>query len=69
MTYLVIYEKTNTGYSAYVPDLLGCVATGSSKQEVSQNIKEAIAFHIEGLEEEGLPIPAPTSESELMEVA
>jgi predicted RNase H-like HicB family nuclease len=69
MTYLVIYEKTETGYSAYVPDLIGCVATAESKFEITQNIKEAIEFHLEGLEEEGYEIPIPNSEFELMEVA
>ena len=53
MKYLVIYEKTETGYSAYVPDLPGCIATGDTKQNASANIKEAISFHIEGLKEEG----------------
>jgi predicted RNase H-like HicB family nuclease len=69
MTYLVIYEKTGTGYSAYVPDLPGCIASGSTKEETAQHIKEAIHFHIEGLHEEGLAIPQPESEGELMEVA
>jgi predicted RNase H-like HicB family nuclease len=68
MKYLVIYEKNETGYSAYVPDLAGCIATGPTKEKVSQNIKEAIRFHLEGLKEEGLQIPQPQSESELMEV-
>jgi predicted RNase H-like HicB family nuclease len=48
MTSLVIYEKTSSGYSAYVPDLQGCEATGSTKEEVSNTIKEAIEFHLEG---------------------
>lgn len=69
MKYLVIYEKTETGYSAYVPDLPGCIATGDTKQNASANIKEAISFHIEGLKEEGYKVPQPESESELMEVS
>jgi predicted RNase H-like HicB family nuclease len=69
MTYLVIYEKTDKGYSAFVPDLIGCLATGDSKLEVAKNIKEAIEFHIEGIELEGQDIPVPTSEYEFMEVA
>ncbi|MFC4231053.1 type II toxin-antitoxin system HicB family antitoxin [Parasediminibacterium paludis] len=69
MTYLVLYEKTETGYSAYVPDLEGCIASGSTKEEVTQLIKEAITFHIEGMQEEGLIIPEPATESALLEVA
>ncbi len=68
MTYLVIYEKTGTGYSAYVPDLPGCIATASNKKDTALNIKDAIHFHIEGMQQEGRPIPAPESESGLMEV-
>ncbi len=68
MKYLVIYEKCETGYSAYVPDLPGCIATGPTKEKVSQNIKETIQFHLEGLKEEGLEIPQSQSESELMEI-
>ena len=68
MTYLVIYEKTATGYSAYVPDLIGCIATGNTKEETARNIKDAISFHIEGMQEDGLTIPESATESELMEV-
>jgi predicted RNase H-like HicB family nuclease len=68
MTYLIIYEKTTTGFSAYVPDLPGCIATGLTKELAARNIKEAVNFHIEGMQEEGLEIPTPISESELMEV-
>lgn len=64
--YLVIFEKTDTGYSAYVPDLPGCVASGSDKQQTEQFIREAIIFHIEGLKLEGLAIPESRSESELL---
>jgi len=63
--YLVIIEKTKTGFSAYVPDLPGCIATGKTKEMVEQNMFEAIKFHLEGLIEEGYPIPVPTTESEL----
>ncbi len=69
MTYLVIYEKTSTGYSAYVPDLAGCIATGNDKAEAANNIKEVINFHIDGMHGEGIIIPEPVTESELMEVA
>ena len=68
MKYLIVIEKTNTGYSAYSPDLLGCVSTGATLQEVEQNMHEAIAFHLEGLREEGFPIPQPTSASSYVEV-
>ena len=64
--YLVIFEKTSTGYSAYVPDLQGCIAPGRTKATTEKQIFEAIKFHIEGLEEEGLPIPVSVSESEFL---
>jgi predicted RNase H-like HicB family nuclease len=64
--YLVILEKSDTGYGAYVPDLPGCVATGKTKSEVEKSIFEAIQFHLEGLQLEGLPIPAPISEAETL---
>ena len=67
MKYAVVYEKTSNNYSAYVPDLPGCVATGATRQEVERNIREAIAFHLEGLRHEGEPIPEPASWSELVE--
>ena len=49
MKFLVVVEKTNTGYSAYSPDIDGCIATGGTKEEVEKNLKEAIEFHLEGL--------------------
>ena len=61
MQYLIVIEKTPTGYSAYSPDLDGCVATGSTKQEIEQNMREAIEFHLEGLRHEGYKIPSPNS--------
>ena len=66
LKYLVIYEKTNTGYSAYIPDLAGCVATGKSRKQVERNIYEAMKFHLEGLKLEGLAIPKPQTESEML---
>lgn len=68
--YLVIFEKNpNGGYGAYVPDLPGCAAVGETYAEVAELIEEAIKFHIEGLLEEGLEIPEPTSiESKLVEI-
>ena len=66
--YLVIYEKANSNYSAYLPDLPGCIATGKNKGEVEKNIKKAIAFHIDGLKKDGLVIPKPSSFTEYVEV-
>ena len=59
MRYAVVIEKADGNYSAYVPDLPGCVATGDTLQEVNANIREAIRFHLDGLREDGLPIPNP----------
>ena len=59
--YLIILEKTKTGYSAYSPDVPGCVATGKTKAATEASMIEALEFHIEGMLEEGLPIPKPTS--------
>lgn len=69
MKYLVIIEKTGTGYSAFSPDLPGCVATGSSKEEVENNMKDAVTFHLEGMDQEGLEIPKPHSFSTYLEVS
>lgn len=68
MKYAVIIEKAANNYSAYVPDLPGCVATGKTREETAQNIREAIAFHLEGLREEGMPIPEPQTSAEFVEV-
>ncbi len=68
MQYLIVIEKTGTGYSAYSPDLDGCVATGTTKQEVEQNIREAIEFHLEGLRYEGYNVPPPSSYSTYIDV-
>lgn len=68
MRYLVVVEKGDTSYGAYVPDLPGCIAAAETKDEVLQLIREAIEFHLEGLRDEGAPIPAPHSTSELVEV-
>jgi predicted RNase H-like HicB family nuclease len=62
--YLVVYEKTKTGYSAYVPDLPGVIATGKSKAIIEKNIFDAIQFHLEGLKEENIRIPKASAESE-----
>jgi predicted RNase H-like HicB family nuclease len=57
--FLVVIEKTLTGFSAYSPDLDGCVSTGATREEVEQNMREAIAFHLDGLREEGQALPGP----------
>ena len=59
MRYAVVIEKADGNYSAYVPDLPGCVATGDTPKEAEEEIREAIRFHIEGLKEDGLPAPKP----------
>ncbi|AKG21505.1 type II toxin-antitoxin system HicB family antitoxin [Calothrix sp. 336/3] len=69
MRYAIVIEKAANNYSAYVPDLPGCVATGMTVREVSQQIKEAIEFHIEGLREEGLIVPEPTTLCEYVEAS
>jgi predicted RNase H-like HicB family nuclease len=69
MRYAIVFEKTINNYSAYVPDLPGCVATGATVEETEREIREAIGFHIEGLIEDGLPVPQPTSIVEYLEVA
>lgn len=66
--YLVIIEKTKTGYSAYSPDLPGCAATGKDKAEVEKNMHEAIQFHLDGLKEEGYLIPEPATYSKYLNV-
>ncbi len=67
MRYLVVVEKAGTNFSAYVPDLPGCVATGTTPEEVQRNIREAIAMHLEGLREDGLPVPEPRTQAEFVE--
>lgn len=69
MRYAVVIERTENNFSAYVPDLPGCVTTGDTIEEVERNIREAIAFHLDGLREDGLPIPAPSTVVEYCELA
>ena len=69
MKYLIVIEQTSSGYSAYSPDLPGCVATGTTMEETEQLIREAIELHLTGLREDGLPIPQPSSQVEYVEVA
>jgi predicted RNase H-like HicB family nuclease len=67
MRYAAVIEKAHADYSAYVPDLPGCVATGATVSGVESDIRQAIRFHIDGLKEDGLPVPAPTSIAEYVE--
>ncbi len=69
MRYAVVVEKSETGFGAYVPDLPGCVAAASTREEVVRLIQTAIEFHIDGLREEGEPVPMPTSSIEFVDVA
>jgi predicted RNase H-like HicB family nuclease len=69
MRYAVVIEKGQGNYSAYVPDLPGCVAVGDTLAETQREIQEAIEFHLEGLRADGLPVPEPTSRVEYVEVA
>lgn len=66
--YLVIFEKAKKNWAAYSPDVPGCVATGKTKEVTSRNFAEALKFHFEGLKEDGLPIPEPTTISEKIAV-
>ncbi len=66
--YLVIFEQAGDNYSAYSPDIPGCIATGKTRDQANKNIREAIGFHIEGLKEDGVAIPEPSSFTEYIEV-
>lgn len=68
MKYLVIIEPTGTGFSAYSPDLPGCISTGTTRAEVEVNMREAIELHLEGLREEGYPVPVPGTSSAYVEI-
>jgi len=67
MRYIVVIEKARANYSGYVPDLPGCVATGKTPAEVKRALRKAIRFHLDGLEEDGLPIPKALSRAEYVE--
>ena len=66
--YLVIYEKARENYSAYSPDIPGCIATGKTRKETEKNIKAAISLHISGLKKDGLPVSEPSTFTEYVEV-
>lgn len=68
MKYLVVVEETSTGFSAYSPDLPGCVATGATREEVEREMTDAVSFHLEGLQAEGMQIPRPHSFSTYVDV-
>jgi len=69
MRYATVIEKSPSNYSAYVPDLPGCVATGSTVEEVEREIRDAIEFHLEGMREDGIPVPAPSSAVRYVDIA
>ncbi len=69
MRYAIVIEKTETNYSAYVPDLPGCVATGITIEDVEFQIRDAIFFHLDGMREDGVPILPPLSHVEYIEIA
>ena len=69
MRYAIVIEKAEGNFSAYVPDLPGCVATGATVAEVEIEMREAISFHLAGMREEGLPIPTPSSAVEYLDIA
>ena len=66
--YAIVIEKAENNYAAYVPDLPGCVATGQTREETEQQIREAIELHLRGMREDGLPIPEALSQVEYVEV-
>ena len=68
MKYAVVIERSPNNYAAYVPDLPGCVSTGATEDEVVRRIREAIEFHLEGMREDGLPIPEPLSTVAVVEI-
>jgi predicted RNase H-like HicB family nuclease len=69
MRYAIVIEKAESNFSAYVPDLPGCIATGNSVEETEKSIREAIKFHLDGLREDNLPIPPASSRVDYVEVA
>jgi len=68
MRYAIVIERAQNNYSAYVPDLPGCVATGATVEETEAQMREAIEFHIAGLREDGLPVPQPSSRVDYVDV-
>ncbi|HEY6344020.1 MAG TPA: type II toxin-antitoxin system HicB family antitoxin [Bryobacteraceae bacterium] len=68
MKYTVVIEKTGTGYSAYVPDLPGCVSVGRTREEMDRNIREAVELYLDELREQGAPAPLPTTDADYVTV-
>jgi len=68
MRYGYVIEKTKTGFSAYLPDLPGCIATGKTKEQIRRRIQEAVAIHLQSMMEDGDPIPKPTTEWEYLDI-
>jgi predicted RNase H-like HicB family nuclease len=68
MKYLVVIEPTDKGFSSYSPDLPGCISTGVTREEIEQNMQEAIELHLEGLREDGYSVPEPSTSSSYVEV-
>lgn len=68
MRYMVVIERGETSWGAHVPDLPGCIAVGETREEALRLIREAIEFHIDGLKQDGLPVPTPNSQGEVVEV-
>lgn len=68
MKYLIVIERTDTGYSAYSPDVPGCIATGRTREATERGMREAIAFHLDGLKADGMAIPEPSSSSSYVDV-
>ena len=68
MKYLIVIEQGETGFSAYAPDMPGCIATGSTRDDVEREMKDAIAFHLDGLRAEGMAIPKPSTSSSYVEI-
>jgi predicted RNase H-like HicB family nuclease len=69
MRYAIVIEQAQGNFSAYVPDLPGCIATGASIEEVEAEIRDAIAFHLDGMREDGMAIPLPSSRVEYIDLA
>ena len=68
MKYLIVVETTSTGYSAYSPDVPGCASAGRTEEEIKANMKEALALHVDGLRQEGLPVPVPSTKPAYVEI-
>ncbi|MCL4385568.1 MAG: type II toxin-antitoxin system HicB family antitoxin [Actinobacteria bacterium] len=68
MKYLIVIEKANDNYSAYLPDISGCIATGKTIEDTKKNIAEALSMHLRGMEEDGLPSPGPKAKADYIKI-